>query len=316
MRSLGSCGGGVRLLVVLVLSLALAGGALAWDSSTRTSPASDRSRGHFAPLAQTKHAVLWAVGDGADEGRTALALSRQIAATRFDRLLYLGDVYEHGSASEFARNYAPSYGRLAEKTWPTPGNHEWPARAQGYDPYWADVIGGRPPAWYSRTVAGWQLLSLNSEAPLEATSPQGRWLIRQLAAPGTCRLAFWHRPRYSAGSHGDQEDIASLWDTLSGHAAIVVNGHDHNMQRLRPIDGITEFISGAGGRSLYELDENDSRLAFANDETYGALRLELRPGSARYTFVELGGRVLDSGTIKCRSDRLPQPAGNGRSSPC
>jgi hypothetical protein len=41
-----------------------------------------------------------------------------------------------------------------------------------------------------------------------------------------------------------------------------VNGHDHDMQPLRPIDGITEFVAGAGGRSLYPLDESDSRLAF------------------------------------------------------
>jgi hypothetical protein len=48
-----------------------------------------------------------------------------------------------------------------------------------------------------------------------------------------------------------------LRNTLSGHAAIAVNGHEHNMQRLRPINGITELISGAGGKSLYELNEND-----------------------------------------------------------
>ena len=37
----------------------------------------------------------------------------RIAAASFDRLLYLGDVYERGSASDFRVNYATTYGRLA-----------------------------------------------------------------------------------------------------------------------------------------------------------------------------------------------------------
>ena len=288
-------------VAVLAVLLAIAAGMLAWRFSAQAAPPpSFAAAGVFPQPPQKDRAVLWAVGDGADGSETARRLASQIARTRFDRLLYLGDVYERGTASEFRSNYAPSYGRMRAKTWPTPGNHDWPRHAEGYDPYWAQVAGGRPPTWYGETVAGWQVISLNSEAPHTAGSPQGRWLERQLRRPGTCRLAFWHRPRYSAGLHGYEKDIAPLWDALRGHASIVVNGHDHDMQRLRPIDGITEFVTGAGGRELYNVDESDPRLAFTNDRSFGALRLELRRGVARYAFVALGGRILDSGTITCR----------------
>jgi hypothetical protein len=91
-----------------------------------------------------------------------------------------------------------------------------------------------------------------------------------------------------------------LWNALRGRAAIVLAGHDHNMQRLRPIDGITAFVSGAGGKGHYKLDHGDRRLAFADDSSYGALRLELTPSAARYAFVSDGGRVLDSGSLSCR----------------
>ena len=94
--------------------------------------------------------------------------------------------------------------------------------------------------------------------------------------------------------------MAPIWDALRGKAAIVVTGHEHSMQRLRPIDGITSFVSGAGGHGLYDLRRDDPRLAFGDDRHYGALRLRLRRGEARYAYVSSSGRVLDSGTLRCR----------------
>jgi hypothetical protein len=90
-----------------------------------------------------------------------------------------------------------------------------------------------------------------------------------------------------------------LWNAVRGRAAIVLAGHEHDMQRLRPVGGTTEFVSGAGGNERYPL-RRDRRVAFGNDQTFGALRLDLRRGLARYAFVAATGRVLDSGTIRCR----------------
>lgn len=156
------------------------------------------------------------------------------------------------------------------------------------------------PPFYSFTIAGWQILSLNSEAPHGRQSAQLRWLRRAVLRPGTCGLAFWHRPRYGAGTvHGDQADVAPLWDALRRHVRIVVNGHEHDMQRFRGRDGVVEFVSGAGGHEHYLLPRDDRRLAFANYRVYGALRLELQPGAARYAFIAADGRTLDAGRISC-----------------
>jgi hypothetical protein len=245
-------------------------------------------------------ATIWAVGDGdaSDGGR---AVARRIGSAPFDRLLYLGDVYENGSAGDFARNYAPSYGRFAARTAPTPGNHDWPEHTSGYDPYWRRALHRRrAAAWYAFDAGGWRILSVDSEDSHGETSAQLRWLRSELRRPGTCRIAFWHRPRFSAGRHGDQGDMAPVWDALRGHAAIVLGGHDHDMQRMRAVDGITEFVSGAGGHGRYGVDRGDRRLAFADDRSYGALRLVLRPGRADYAFVAARGGVLDSGTLRCR----------------
>lgn len=261
------------------------------------------SRGALLASTARDRAVVWAVGDGADGGHDAKAVAARIAAGRVDRLLYLGDVYgsgvlhADGDAKDFRDRYATTYGRFAARTSPTPGNHEWGQRADGYDRYWSAPA--RPmPAYYSFHTAGWQVLSLNSEARHGSGSPQLRWLGRQLQRPGTCRLAFWHRPRFSAGQHGDQRDMAPLWNALRGHAAIVLGGHDHDMQRLRPIGGITELVSGAGGHGHYAL-KPDRRLAFGDDRRYGALRLTLTPGRADLAFVATDGRVLDRSRVRC-----------------
>lgn len=245
-------------------------------------------------------ATVWAVGDGADGGTAARAVAAHITADHPDRLLYLGDVYETGSASEFADHFNAVYRALKSITAPTPGNHEWPARTAGYDPYWRGVTGAATPPWYAFRIGGWRVLSLNSEAAHDAGSPQLRWLRAQLEQEtGTCTMAIWHRPRYSTGLHGDQPDVQPFWDALRGHAALVLNGHDHDMQRFRARRGTTEVVAGAGGHGLYPLRKIGSQ-AFVDDHHYGALRLELEPGRAQLAFVLPSGRVLDQSTVGCR----------------
>jgi hypothetical protein len=254
----------------------------------------------WMPAVKGPRAVVWAVGDGADGGIKAGLVAQLIETDKPDRFLYLGDVYERGTADEFAQNFNIVYEDLLSVIAPTPGNHEWPTHQHGYDAYWRQVRGKRPPPYYAFDVAGWHILSLNSEVEHDEGSVQLRWLRSQLRAPGTCRIAYWHRPRFSAGLHNNQPDMAPVWDALRDHATIVLTGHDHDMQRFEPRDGITEFVSGAGGHSLYPVLPGRPEVKFANDRDYGALRLQLRRGSARYAFVAADGRVLDSGSLRCR----------------
>ena len=253
-----------------------------------------------AAVAPAGHATVWAVGDGANGSAPSKAVAAMVARDDPARFLYLGDVYPAGSAAAFRRAYDPVYGRLARRTAPTPGNHDWGLRAQGYFPYWKRKLGRSVPSWYTFTLGGWQILSLNSEAPHGPGSPQLAWLHRQLAAPGTCRLAFWHRPHYSAGTvHGDAPDTAPLWDALQGHATLVLNGHEHDLQRFAPRDGMVEIVAGAGGNGHYALKGGVSGLTFGDATHYGAARMDLQPGSAHVTLVAAGGKQLDAVDVPC-----------------
>jgi hypothetical protein len=251
--------------------------------------------------------TVWAVGDGAVAGREDDALAALVAAGDIDRLLYLGDVYEHGSAEDFALNYHPSWGRFREITHPTPGNHEWDARAEGYDPYWARLAPLAPGGghYYSFDLAGWHFVSLNSHEDSGPGSVQAAWLDADLAShDGTCTIAFHHRPRYNAGLHGDGEDLEPLYARLSGHAVALVSGHDHNYQRFDAERGIVQFVVGSGGRRpLYPVNGSDVRLAAFDDQNLGALGLELGSGQVGFRFMRADGSTGDSGVLPCRPHR-------------
>jgi acid phosphatase type 7 len=99
-----------------------------------------------------------------------------------------------------------------------------------------------------------------------------------------------------------------VWDALHAHAAeLVLNGHDHNYQRYRPMrpDGtadpnwIREIIAGTGGKGHYAL-RADSRREAANDTTFGVLKLTLRPDGYDWRFVpEAGATYSDAGSSPC-----------------
>lgn len=287
------------LFAALVALIALVIVVRALDPPPAAAPVVNRA----FPSGPATPTAVWAVGDG-DSDEASAGLVERIVAARPDRFLYLGDVYERGTPGDFLENYGPTFGRLASITAPTPGNHDWPRHLTGYDPYWRSKTGFPTPPWYAFRLAGWELLSLNSQADHGADSEQLRWLRGHLGRrPGTCRLAFWHRPRFNAGEHDDQVDVQPFWDALRGRAVLVLNGHDHNVQRFRPVNGITQIIAGAGGRSRYEVDAADPRLAFARDGVEAALRLDLRPGRAAVTVISSGGRVLDRSSLRCRRER-------------
>ena len=251
---------------------------------------------------------VWAVGDAAVPGLEDEALASRIASKGIDRLLYLGDVYENGTAMEYATNYASSWDRFKQITSPAPGNHEWPNRAAGYDPYWGALAprngGGH---YYSLNIDGWHIVSLNSHEDSGPNSKQAAWLSRDLSRyRGTCTIAFHHRPRFASGGHGDAPDLEPLYSRLAGRAVALLSGHNHNYERLQAQRGLVQFVAGSGGRELDSVAGSDPRLAAYDDKSHGALELILHRGRAEYRFVRSDGTQGDSGALHCRPHSAPR----------
>jgi hypothetical protein len=88
----------------------------------------------LAAPAAAANSVVWAAGD-ADAGAGSRATAARMTG-QMNRFLYLGDVYNTGTAAEFQNNFDSVWGKFKPIASPTPGNHEWANRATGYDPYW------------------------------------------------------------------------------------------------------------------------------------------------------------------------------------
>jgi hypothetical protein len=124
-----------------------------------------------------------------------------------------------------------------------------------------------------------------------------------------CTLAYWHRPRFSSGLHGNDDSFATWWfDLYNAHADIVLNGHDHDYERFAPqdpdqtpvADGIREFIVGTGGQEHEPFVAPAPNSQVFNSDTFGALNLTLHSAGYDWQFVpEAGGTFTDSGTGAC-----------------
>lgn len=248
---------------------------------------------------------------GPDEA-TALLLDGIVAANPgLVTVFTAGDnAYENGSTTDYASYYDPTWGRLKTITKPVPGNHEYQtAGAAGYYGYFGSAAGDPAKGYYAYDLGAWRLYALNSELPHGAGSTQELWLRADLAAHTStaCVAAYWHRPRFSSGSHGSDSSFSAFWQALYDYnAEVVLAGHDHNYQRFAPQNasgarddarGLREFVVGTGGAGFYSFSTPIANTEAWNASTHGVLKLTLHATSYDFQFVPIAGQTYtDSGT--------------------
>jgi acid phosphatase type 7 len=256
-----------------------------------------------APPPPSGQTVVFALGDGADGSSTSAGLATYVKAQNPDRFFYLGDVYETGTATEFANNYEPLYGSLASITDPVIGNHESGNRNTGYYPYWQGKRGWTQEQAKHRSyvdaASGWQIIAYSSE---ESMAAEGAWVAGEVAKhAGTCRIVMAHKGRHVVvdTAHGDNTEQESAWSAIINKTAINLVGHNHIYGRLTPISGVTVIVSGAGGHGLRSLGTQHHTVAASKTGVATATKLVLRRGAAEFSQVDRNGTVSESGTITC-----------------
>ena len=316
---------------------AVSDGARSADAGAVTGPDGSTPAGggpNAAGDAQGGGAVVAAAGDiacaGCAQAATAALLDQLLQSRGVVALLPLGDeAYASGLLGEFQSFYAPAWGRseLLAITHPVPGNHEYAdTMAAGYFDYFdgpgraTGIAGPRGAGYYSFDLGGWHLIALNTSddcrwVSCAAGSPQHQWLVADLAAHAvTCTLAFWHHPRFQAGTtSGESAAAAPLWDALfDAGADVVLNGHEHGYQQLAPLNkagdvdlarGIRTFVVGTGGGD-YDTTFGGPRAGALEAKvvgTHGVLELTLRGDGYDWRFIAVGGGTPDgaSGSAAC-----------------
>jgi acid phosphatase type 7 len=261
--------------------------------------------------------VIVAAGDIADCPSDGDEATARLVVGIEGTVLTLGDnAYEDGTAQDFSECYEPSWGQFKERTRPAPGNHDYETEgASAYFDYFGGAAGQPGKGYYSYELGQWNIVALNSnceDVGCTASSPQLRWLEADLAKDTkTCTLVYFHYPLFSSGEYRPGiHEVKPLWEALyAAEADVVLNGHDHNYQRFAPQDpngkadperGIREFVVGTGGRSHYSILGPIANSEVYNDETYGVLKITLRPESYEWRFIPVEGETFtDSGSARC-----------------
>ena len=222
------------------------------------------------------------------------------------------DAYNNGSTSEFNNCYNPTWGRHKYRTKPSPGNHEYNTSGAGpYYAYFGAAAGPSGRGYYSYDLGAWHILSLNSNVSSSSGSAQDTWLRADLAAhPNQCTLAYYHHPLYSSTS--TYSSVRGLVNALYAyHADLILNGHRHYYERLKPMDpsgksdptnGVREIIAGMGGIGSGSPNSSYSLSEASNGNTFGVLKLYLYDDSYAWKFIPIAGKTYtDSGSTACHS---------------
>ncbi len=287
------------------------------DPADTTNPADP------ADTADTADPVLIAAGDLAachDDNRAAETAA--LVGSHVDAIATLGDhVYEDGTAKQFADCYEPTWGGLRARTRPAPGNHDYNStNATPYYSYFGDAAGDPRQGWYSYELGAWHIVVLNSECDeiggCGRDSAQVQWFRDDLAAhPTVCLAAYWHKPRFSSGTHGSSDTFQPFWEVLAEHGAdVILNGHDHDYERFAPQSpagepdprGARQFVVGTGGKDLRGFVSEEPNREVGDSDTYGVLELTLHADSYDWQFLPIaGGLFTDGGSATCSPPPTP-----------
>jgi hypothetical protein len=287
------------------------------DGSPAQVPPTPAESGDPTLLAASDVASCWSSGD-----ESVSRLLDTLAGT----IAIPGDTEQnHGYAEEFQGCYDPSWGRHNARTKPAVGDHEYSTPgAAGYFDYFGSAAGTAGKGWYSYDLGAWHIVVLNSNCDevggCGPGSEQYQWLQQDLAAnAGDCVGAYWHHPRWSAGTtHGSLDRSAPFWDLLYQYRAEwVLGGNDHTYQRFAPqapdgtLDrerGMRQFVVGEGGTMHYPLGPPLANTEVQNTGTYGVLKLTLHAGSYDWRFIAQDGKSFtDSGSTGCSALSTPDP---------
>ena len=282
----------------------------------------EQNNGTWAPKTSgTSPLTVVATGDGAGGLPGATAVGNLVTGMNPDLFLYLGDVYNAGKYAEFYNYYEPTLGALKARTNPVPGNHEGGGdQFKGYLDYWDSTK-----HYYSYDSGGWHFIALDSTAEYGQLGPgstQYEWLVQDLQANANtaCTMVFFHHPRFGLVTNATdvthRGNLQTIWSLLATSGVdVVLNGHEHNYQRWRPMDangtvvadgsGPRQFIIGTAGHDLQGFGGTDSRIAARISGMDGALKLSLTPAGGSAQFVGTNGTVQDSSSFTCNGAQPP-----------
>ena len=205
-----------------------------------------------APAADTPKTIRFlAFGDSGGGTTEQRALRDHMLKLPFDFIIHTGDIaYDNGAIAEFEDNVFAVYAELLRNLplFPSAGNHDYHTlQGAPFDDVFV-LPGEHGEKWYSYDWGRIHFAALDTEADYAA---QAEWLDKDLAAnQRPWKIVYMHRPLYSSGEHGSDMRLRGLLAPVleKYHVQLVLTGHDHDYERMKPQNGVAYVVTGGGGR--------------------------------------------------------------------
>jgi 3',5'-cyclic AMP phosphodiesterase CpdA len=209
----------------------------------------------------------------------------------------LGDnLYDDDYMGEFSVPYKPLLDR-GVTFYAALGNHDRDAEIH-FKPF---NMNDRD--YYSFDRGNARFVALNSNHPTDPA--QAKWLDSAFETAGDkWRIAFFHHPLYSSGQHADESAkvIRPAFEPLliRNKVNVVFGGHEHLYQRIAPQKGIRYFVSGGGGRNLYDYKRRDYDEVGVSEHHF--MVAEVAGDRLFFEAITPASKVLDCGVLYRTSD--------------
>ena len=266
-------------------------------------------RAHSSPLklalpnkdGSVRFAVIGDTGSGSEKQREVGTIMIQSHTLfPFEFVLMMGDNMYGGEApKDFEKKFAEPYRMLLNnkvKFYATLGNHD-EALQVNYENF---NMNGKE--YYRFKKGNVAFYSLNSNY---MDKKQVKWLEDELAKDTSeWKICFFHHPPYSsAKKHGSDGQLREVLEPifLKHGVDVVLTGHDHVYERIKPQKGIYYFVSGAGGKlRTGDINEASTITEKSYDRDLHFMLFEVAGDQMYFQAISRTGETIDSGTITRR----------------
>ena len=143
---------------------------------------------------------------------------------------------------------------------------------------------------------------------LETTYPtpeQFQWLEKELKASSSkWKIVVFHQPLYSSGErHGSDLRLREVLEPffVKYNVSVVLSGHDHFYERVKPQKGIVYFVVGSGGKLRKgNIDRESGMTAKGFDTDQAFLAAEIIGDEMYFNAISRTGQTVDSGVLTRR----------------
>ena len=245
-----------------------------------------------------RFAVIGDTGSGSDKQREVGEMMAQYRGVfEFEFVLMMGDNLYGGEApKDFEKKFSEPYKALLDnkvKFYATLGNHD-----QSLQINYANFnMNGKE--YYRFKKGNVAFYSLNSNY---MDKKQVEWLESELSKDTSdWKVCFFHHPPYSsAKKHGSDPQLREVVEPIfiKYGVNVVLTGHDHVYERIKPQKGIYYFVSGAGGQlRAGDVKETSALVEKSYDRDNHFMLFEVAGDQMYFQAISRTGETIDSGVI-------------------